>query len=701
MAVNHEIKSQLAKLLATEDLVVEHKQVETACFNVQTRVLTLPLWEHASGVVYDMLVGHEVGHALYTPDEDWYLENKIPPQLVNVVEDARIEKLMKRRYPGLAKTFYNGYGQLSEQDFFQLENEDISKMNLADRINLYFKIGNFIDIIFSLDESILVRKVADAETFQDVLEVASEIYAYCKQESERQQKIQLDKLEHQQSGTDGEKESNKSNQDSEESDADLETPSYNGESDESDVEPDPQHGMGGGQNFDPDVIKTMQSFEDGMKELANMNGFENVYAELPSVNLDQIIVSNEEVHGRCSFEWDDAHPETFEEVDDLFAKFKKSAQKEVNYLVKEFECKKSASAYARATTSRTGVLDCTKLHTYKYNEDLFRKVTVIPDGKNHGLIFILDWSGSMGDVMLDTCKQLFNLIWFCKKVNIPFDVYAFTNEYPRENMAYSYEKKDGVVVVPEYFSLLNLFTHKTKGRDIEKQMKNVFRMAYSFRHSWGVAYRIPIGMSLSGTPLNEALITLHKLIPTFKSTNNVEKVQCVILTDGEAPPLRYHKLFVGGRFANGTEDYIGVNSLGHNSFIRNRKTGHCYTLDVPWYDFSNVLLRDLRNSFPNTNFIGIRVLAPRDAAPFIRQYSCSAKNYDVMHRNWKKNKSFAITSSGYHKYFGLSSKVVSQESDFEVQEDATKGQIKSAFVKSLRTKKMNKKVLSEFIELIA
>ena len=71
MTVRHEIKSQLAKLLATEDLVVEHKKVETACFNVHTRVLTLPMWEKASGTVYDLLVGHEVGHALYTPDEDW------------------------------------------------------------------------------------------------------------------------------------------------------------------------------------------------------------------------------------------------------------------------------------------------------------------------------------------------------------------------------------------------------------------------------------------------------------------------------------------------------------------------------------------------------------------------------------------------------------------------------------------------------
>ena len=113
MAVSHEIKSQLAKLLATEDLVVEHKKVETACFNVHTRVLTLPMWERASGGVYDMLVGHEVGHALYTPDRNWLLELKIPPQFVNVVEDVRIEKLMKRRYAGISKTFYRGYAAVS------------------------------------------------------------------------------------------------------------------------------------------------------------------------------------------------------------------------------------------------------------------------------------------------------------------------------------------------------------------------------------------------------------------------------------------------------------------------------------------------------------------------------------------------------------------------------------------------------------
>ena len=149
--INYEIKSQLAKLLATEDLVVENRSVDTACFDVESRVLTLPMWERASNSVYDMLVGHEVGHALFTPNQ-WDFLGKIPKAYVNVTEDARIEKLMKRKYPGISKSFYRGYKELSEQDFFEIVDQDISKMSLPDRVNLHFKIGNFVDVPFNESE---------------------------------------------------------------------------------------------------------------------------------------------------------------------------------------------------------------------------------------------------------------------------------------------------------------------------------------------------------------------------------------------------------------------------------------------------------------------------------------------------------------------------------------------------------------------
>ena len=199
---------------------------------------------------------------------------------------------------------------------------------------------------------------------------------------------------------------------------------------------------------------------------------------------------------------------------------------------------------------------------------------------------------------------------------------------------------------------------------------------------------------------------MKQIIPQFKSQNNVEKVQCVVLTDGEAPPLKYHKEFMG-RFQNCPEPYLGVNSLSHDSFIRDRKTGHTYSMAQDWSDNSRfshtgVMLNLLRHRMPSVNFVGIRVLAPRDANHFIRQHTGYNMNeFDRVLRQWKRDKSFSLSESGYHKYFGLSSSAMNQDTEFEVKEDATKTQIKSAFVKSLRTKKMNKKVLGEFIELIA
>ena len=179
MTIQYEIKSQLAKLLATEDLIVEHKRVETACFNVATRVLTLPVWDTTDKVV-DMLVSHEVGHALYTPNRDWWLEKewKMNPSFVNIVEDARIERMMKRRYEGISKTFFKGYSELVLQDFFQVDGKDITKMNLADRINLHYKIGTHLDIPFAEDEILFVRRIDTCETFDQVLQISQDLYDY-------------------------------------------------------------------------------------------------------------------------------------------------------------------------------------------------------------------------------------------------------------------------------------------------------------------------------------------------------------------------------------------------------------------------------------------------------------------------------------------------------------------------------------------
>ena len=742
MTVRHEVKGQLAKLLATEDLIVESKKVETACFNVHTRVLTLPMWDKASNNVYDALVGHEVGHALFTPDSNWFEEIDIPMGIVNVVEDARIEKMMKRKYAGLSKTFYSGYHELSDSDFFKIQGKNLNTFNFADRVNLYYKIGNYNDIPFKNDrEKELLSMVSTTETFEDVLDVSKLLHEYCKQEIEDMKKELEQKMEEEEQaqmfGGSGSGLGGSSDENSDEeinNDTQYQVVDAEEEDDESDFEDQPSSNISISQIPAAELDAAIQKIEGGEggieissataldRSIQNLNksdSVQNEYFELPQVNTGHIIIDNAHIHKCIEIEWSEqiANKKTHQYLeseydpskyvlDSLndakkdFKDFKKSAQKEVNYLVKEFEMKKSASAYARAASSRTGVLDTTKLHTYKYNEDLFKKVTVLPDGKNHGLVFILDWSGSMNSVMLDTVKQLYNLIWFCRKIQVPFEVYAFTNCYPNPNTKTSYEVKEGVAQIDGSFSLMNLLTHKVNTKTLESQMENIYLIAKALAWQYTNYYNIPLGMGLSGTPLNETLVCLHEILPQFKKDNQVEKVQCVILTDGEAHPLRFHHEF-SHRWGEECEKYMGTSYIGENCILRDRKTGNTYAFDDNSFTMTDVLLQNLRDKFTDVNFIGFRILPPREASYFAKRYVEYGDELEKIMKVWRKEKSFAIKKSGYHVYFGLSASALDSDDSFEVKEDATKTDIKKAFFKSLKGKKMNKKILSEFIEFVA
>ena len=293
MAVQQEIKSQLAKLLATEDIVVEHKHVETAQFNVQTRVLILPLWEKASNDVYDMLVGHEVGHALFTPDEE--PPKDVPHSFINVCEDARIEKLMKRKYLGIAKSFYRGYSEMHDDDFFELNGEDINKYNLADRANLHFKIGSFTPIPFSAPEKEIISLIQNAETFTETIAAAKALYNFCQQEKEEKSQLDQSKEMENQSDTISNIEGDGSIDTDSTSDSD---PTVSDTDSNAPVESGVDH-------IDSDLglddsgltVETEEILNGKIKDLTGgENSYENIYVEIPKVNLDTIIIKNDVVH---------------------------------------------------------------------------------------------------------------------------------------------------------------------------------------------------------------------------------------------------------------------------------------------------------------------------------------------------------------------------------------------------------------------
>ena len=702
-----EIKGNLARLLATENLIVEHRRsAPTASFDVERRVLTLPAWDRASSVVYDLLVGHEVGHALFTPNLDWTKEYDCPKDFINVVEDARIERLMKRKYPGLRKSFSNGYAELDEQDFFDTEGTDLDRYSLIDRINLHFKIGASSLIPFNEEEKVFINRIENLETFEEVCKIAVEIYEFSKKkEPENPETIAPST-----SGSSKNQSSDSSDEstiDSESQPDETENSGSPSEDEDDDSEDETQEDGGGSTGG---TSRTQDAFDKAAETLSSKSPYirNTNYVEIPdSIDLNNIVVDWKDVH-----DWTDECRERFSKdyekdayahVDYAYKEFRKSSVKEVNYLVKEFECRKSADAYARAATSRTGVLDTTKLHTYRYNEDLFKKVTVIPDGKNHGLLFVLDWSGSMQYELLATIKQLLNLTTFCRKVQIPFEVYAFTNEWrivraikgeDFESDRYSSVEEGKVWVDPINFNLLNIISSRSNNRDYERQCMNIWREVYRFTyHTW---YRETPGLGLSGTPLNEAIVSLNYIIPEFKRQNDLQKVNVCILTDGDSCMIGYGKKI--DAYGEETQRPIRVQE---NCTLRDRKTGIVYSEFRDSYtEVTTTFISQLRDRNPGVNVIGFRILRGAHLSNFVSRYGYLG-DYNQIHKQWKKEKSAVIRSRAYNALYAIQQNSVESSSDFEVADGAKKGEISRAFKKMLNAKSSNKKVLSSFIDYVA
>ena len=708
-----EIKGNLARLLATENLIVEHRKTPTASFDVDRRVLTLPMWDNASGVVYDMLVGHEVGHALFTPNEDWRDVADCPKDFVNVIEDARIEKLMKRKFPGLRKSFSGGYKELNDKDFFAIADEDISKFSLIDRINLHFKVGASAMIPFSIEEQVFVARTDVAETFEEVLQIAVDVHNFSnKVETPMTHEEMLEEAaQRENESTDDEQPEQQQQQEgeSDQSAEDMPAPqSSNAPTQQQDWDDDEEEETDDVDNMSEggDTSKTQRAFDQASEDLSSRHGRNPIYVEIPeAVDLDNHIVDWTVLHN-----WIDSQAvdvENYEFVDNQYYEFRKQSQKEVNYLVKEFECRKSADAYARASQSKTGVLDTTKLHTYRYNEDLFKKVTVLPDGKNHGLLFLLDWSGSMANEILATVKQVLNLTAFCKKVQIPFEVYAFTNEWYAAKRAMSedpgadlsYERtgveKNTVHIDPNHFHMMNFVSSRSNAREYERQCKNLFREACCYRYH--VRYSATFGVGLSGTPLNEAIVMLNYIIPEFKKQNDLQKVNVCVLSDGEGQAVAYGQEI----WLDHKDEYkIAARRIDWYQILRDRKTGRVYNA-FEYDNVTNIFIQQVRDRHPGVNVIGFRVLAGNQLQSFVSRYA-TFDGYSKVQKQWKKEKSAVIpTPKAFTALYAISNNSLNENTEFNVESGAKKGEISRAFKKMLGSKSTNKKLLSSFIEYVA
>lgn len=560
-------KSMLARLLANENIEVVQGNYPTAFFDVEKRVLGLPFFNNdISKDLYDLLVGHEVGHALFTPADGWHdSETEVPnaPRaLINIIEDIRIEKLILRKYPGLVAGFKRGYQDLLDRNFFGIDGENVNEMNLLDRLNLFSKSRGLVDVEFADEEKDLVKQAMSVESWDDVLKACSAIADFLGMEkpAEEETETQQIEIEVQTTGSDenegeDEQESTSTSDMSDDEGEEEEQPSVGDgeESDEEESEEAPAQGTeaseetedkeeekseqstvggddAGRSTADNQIVsKTDEAFRENEKTLVDTvtSGGKTVYVKGMSrdmFNAVKVPYKKVEEHRLAT--------SSYERVNfpqDKYDAWIKDAKAQVNLLVKEFEMRKAAYRTMRARTSNKGSLDVTKLHKYKYDDQLFKQVTHLADAKSHGMVMLVDYSGSMYRQIESVMRQTIIMSMFCKRVGVPFEVYGFTNcsgEQYQESMIIEKKENMHTKVITGDMQLVELLSSTMTKQVFEKQIKvlfNVWRHMYYGQNGYD---------NMRGTPLYEALMGVHYILEDFQKKHPVQKMNLIVLTDG-------------------------------------------------------------------------------------------------------------------------------------------------------------------------
>ena len=710
-------KDLLARLLANENLNVIRANVGTASFESVTRTLTLPMWKDMTNEVEEMLIGHEVGHALYTTIE--HIEKpdfRSIQGYMNVIEDVRIEKKIKNKYPGLRKAFIAGYKQLNEKDFFGIQDKDLSNVLLIDRINLYYKVGFNCGVKFTPAEMDLVRRVDRCDSMEDVYQLAQEIYAFSKEERDAK-KEELKKLQE----LLGEDPPDDMDQiDSFMDDPDDFDTDYAVEEDEDGEETETKKRSSQSQTDaekenDPDAeleSTTQAAFNKRLDELADTDTIvQNFTPKLelvhdPIVSSKTILVELKKELALAKVYRAQNYGDTW--VENFYGnrrneltKFKTDSMRVVNYLVKEFEMRKSATEYKRITTAKSGDLDVRKLYAHTLTDDIFKKLDVLPEDKNHGMLFLLDWSGSMQNNMADTIKQVINLAMFCQRIQIPYQVFAFTTGYRDDTVTYE-SRKAKLESLDHNFSgfqdgnwnLLELFNNKMTNSEFNAMVEYLFLEPWTYSRNYG----------LNSTPLNEALLFMADYIGKFTKTHAVEKMSFITLTDGAGHSLSGATRHIRNYGYNNDHKHVKV-----KNYVRDPITKKEYPLSDNGSEQTRTFLRVIKDRY-NIKTVGFHVVSNsrRDIGCFIRDNlpkDSSTNEYymtEQIRKDIRQNDYCIVPNTGRDEMYLLpASKQKIEEGELEISATANAKTIARQFSKYLGVKKSSRVVLSRFVSLVA
>ena len=830
---NEKLKTQkdnLARLMATENLTIVHKAIPTAYFDVKNRVLACPTFkDDISPALYDLFMGHEVGHALNTPYEGLHStisENRTLKGYLNVVEDVRIEKAIKNRYQGLRSSFFKAYADLIKRDFFGIKGRDLQALSLIDKINLITKCGSRVSIILNTEELKFLKMAQDCKTWEDVVECSKAIYEWSKENETRdktdeQVTFQMPDMEELEGDEDEDDMEEISWGDSDPSDEEGDGAKGDNPSDEEDEEdPDGDNTDSFGSPIDPDKhlkeqeekAKAKEEGEEGEvlvtgKQGGNFTGRydepegarESITEHYAHNNEDQFVDENAcikttiplrerfLIKGRVDsvlydyktvledwrewFKAEDMQKKIEEEKgikENKYAiqRYKKEIENRKRYLVlathykkyiqnknkkivahmaKEFEMRQTAHRSMKAFTATSGELDMNKLAKYQIVDDIFKRVTYIPDGKNHGLNVLVDWSGSISREVSDLLEQSLILAEFCRKVQIPFRVYLFSDSIKRKDEYHSSGEGKLVEILSneqsprEYnemfinlcsilISKLHEVIHYAWRNNEEVLIKEYNRImgqvqtwdrdAYYSSRDVHNMHMYPQNYRLGGTPLDECLTAMRKFLPEFNHKYSVEKSILTVITDGYSHSSRF---FDAGDEERADETAQLPESEDPNHYRPRWKKKREF-LDP--YINKSFLFEDNsgeygRNDFERTQNI-LEWLSDTCNVTITGYFVFSKKsefrttaytllgdgayyNIDGLWRDIKKA-GHVIEVKGYNKLFLTSASNLAASADDELDDEyigANKSRVMAAFKRNQRGKTTSRFLTNEFIKEIA
>ncbi len=787
-----EVKSTLAKLMATENIYVVHKNVKQPYFDIIERKLVCPIWKDMGGDLYDLLMGHEISHALFTPPEELFtavirpeseikandiISGRVSPNAltnkhiykglssyINILEDARIERLIKRRFPGLKKPFFNGYKDLYNRDYFGilgLETKGLKRLSLIDRLNIHFKLGSFLDVPFSDEELVYVNRIEKAKTFKDVKDIAFELYQEDKDNNDGSSQDSLEDmvkayvLEKENGEYEESDQSQKelsdlgtpkdSSEDEDEGKGEDEDPEGDGKSDSDDESEDDESKGDGeseesesgkdqndqGESADLDTATetkpqdkqnvdeeprslTQENFDKEYQKLIDDESNTLVDINLPKVNLDRLIIPNGVMLDNFNKSLSSLQQIKDKEPVEVTTKklrelFNKRNSGYINNLIKEFEMKKNATDYRRQLESKSGELDMQRLYRYRFNSDIFRKITTTPKGKSHGMVLFLDMSGSMERQFSDVLEQILCLISFAKKVGIPFVVYGFT-DCIEQNIARSMKPNYGAVyssynsrkstnndycIPSSNFRLKVLIDSKSTTSDFKKSFDMIL-YSIAIYNGYGVYKKVLysidslftvqrnhtdpnfVGMQLGQTPLLGSVLATPEVIKKFNRENKVDILNVIYLTDG-GPTDR---ILSSNSFAGGNAVQLYVNDPQNLTIkITNPDTGDFIYSVKEDTVLQNSLIRLIKKSY-GVRMLGIYVSHSNDLIRNIGVYridhlsSLEIENYrrEIIDDNYVK-----VNMNGFDTYYFMKSNL-NVDSDTGYDNVSTPAGIRNKFI---------------------